>query len=124
MKSTGSYQVASLPEVAESDLRWVLVAVSACLVASVFTVGSVPCSFALTVEPRSVSHCDVHVLVTRLPLHGAHVDLVPEFVRDECVAEAVQFYSRHTRVFHRDLEFAEQVTVHLAIFLREEEPLR
>src|ERR1700688_4352296 len=36
-------------------------------VTSILAVCSIPSSVALTVEPSSVSHCDVHVLVARPP---------------------------------------------------------
>ncbi len=61
--------------------------------------------------------------MTRPFLQGADVLAVTEFVCDERVAEAVQFDVRHAGFLHGTLDLAKEVSVHLAIPVREEQPL-
>ena len=89
-------------------------------VTSILSVCSIPRSLALTVEPRSVSHCDVHVLVARPPLHGADIHTITQLVRYKRVTEAMQLTCGTPGLVGGPLDFVEQMPVHITVFVREE----
>src|ERR1019366_8380995 len=92
-------------------------------VTSILTVCSISSSLALTVEPRSVSHCDVHVLVARPSLHGADINAIPKFVGDERIPETMQLDLGHAGVFRLELELIEEMNVRVDVLVREQQPL-